>query len=118
MGDTIQRNLCHTFVLGAFSTITSSVFSELVIVIGSSGASLPQNVTLFETLRKMHDVRPFKLVFLLELLEDWDRWNTRRRLAENLNLVTGNGLVDFLESPPTIRTAWTCYSVWDILDLD
>ena len=110
MDGTIQRNRRHTFVLGAFSTITSSVFSELVIVIGSSGASLPQNVTLFETLRKMHDVRPFKLVFLLE---DWDRWNTRRRLAENLNLVTGNGLVDFLDSPPTIRRAQIYQAMWN-----
>ena len=86
-----------------------------MIIVGSSMAYLPQNVALFETLRKMHEVRPFKLVFVLEVS---DRWNTRRGLAEALNLVTEKGFVDFLESPPTIRTAQTCYSEWDILDFD
>jgi len=115
MDDSIQRNHRHTFVMEVFSTITSPVFSELVIIVGSSVAYLPQNEIFFETLRKMHEVRPFKLVFLLEVS---DRWNTRRGLAQALNLATGKGFVDFLDSPPTIRTAQAGYTEWDILDLD
>ena len=102
--------------MGVFSTITSPVFSELVVIIlGSSVAYLPQNVTLFVTLRRMHEVRPFKLVFLLEIP---DRWGTQRRLADALNLLTAKGSFDFLDSPPTTRAAQGRYSEWDILDLD
>jgi len=113
--DTIYPHRRPAFVTDVFSTITSPVFSELVIIIGNSVTYLPQNVRFFETLRKMHEVRPFKLVFLFEAP---DHWNTRRRLAEALRLVTTKGLVDFLNSPPAIRIAQSCYSEWDILDLD
>ena len=86
-----------------FSTITSSVFSELGIVIGGHAvAFLPQDLTLFETLRKMSEVRPFKLVFLPKNSEFYPG-EVRRELTESLNLVATKGLLDFLDSPPTIR---------------
>jgi len=90
-------------VLDVFSTITSPVFSELVIAhTGYAVASLPQEVTLFETLRKMNGVRPFKLVFLLEP-SDLYQENVRQELAGVLDSVNANGFLDFLDSPPTIR---------------
>jgi hypothetical protein len=49
-----------------FSTITSPVFSELIILVRASGVTrAPFDVTLFETLRTMNQARPFRLVFLL-----------------------------------------------------
>ena len=101
--------------MGVFSTITSPEFSELVIFIGSSVAYLAQNIKFFETLRRMHEVRPFKLVFLFKAS---DRWNTPQGVAKAVGLVIEKGLVDFLDSPPAIRTARSCYSEWGIVDLD
>ena len=50
-----------------YSTITSPVFSRLVIVLGGSGVSYPPSeVTLFEALRVMNEVGFFKLAFLFE----------------------------------------------------
>ena len=47
------------------STITSPVFSELVIAIEPYAATqLPSATKLFETLHTMNEVRSFKLVFL------------------------------------------------------
>ena len=110
----MRRNRRHAFVIRVFSTITSPVFSELVVIIGGPVAYLPHNATFFETLSRIHEVRPFKLVFLLEVS---DPWNTERGLEQALNLATAKGFVDFLDSPPTIRTAHARYSDWDILDL-
>lgn len=67
-------------------------------------AWLPQEVELFRTLRTMHKVKPFKLVFLLEV-PDLHRGEGQRELAGALASVTASGLLDFLYSPPTIRTA-------------
>jgi hypothetical protein len=87
-----------------FSTITSPVFSELVIIIKSDGvARLPLEVELFETLRTMNGVRPFKLVFLLAD-PDFSQEETRQELAGALDSVTARGLLDFLGSPPTFRS--------------
>jgi len=48
----------------------------------------------------MNELRPFDLVFLLEVL---DFRQAQRELLETLDLVTAKGLLDFLDSPPTIR---------------
>ena len=86
-----------------FSTIASPVFSELVIAhTGYAVTDLPQEITLFETLRKMNGVRPFKLVFLLEQSDSYQE-NVRRGLEGALDSVTANGFLDFLDSPPVIR---------------
>ena len=89
-----------------FSTITSPVFSEFIIVIGVDAvAHLPSEVKLFDTLRTMNRVRPFKLVFLL-MGPDWSLGEARRKLEGALDSVAARGLLKFLDSPPIIRTAW------------
>jgi len=106
-----------TAIMKAFSTIRSPVFSEIVIITaGYSVANLPQKITLFDTLRRMNKVRPFKLVLLLDPRDL--RGGARRKLVEALDLVTAIGFVDFLDSPPSIRIAENHYSEWDFLDFD
>ena len=83
-----------------FSTITSPAFSELVIALGRHATGLPCGVASFEALHTMNVVRPFKLVFLLEVSYPLA---ARRELEEALAAVTARGLLDFLDSPPTIR---------------
>ena len=97
-------------VLEVFSTITSPVFSELVIVLKDHAMTrLPQEVTLFETLRNMNGVRTFKSVFLFEgpyLVQEGGRWVTgepRRALKELVDSMAAKGFLDFLNSPATIR---------------
>jgi len=93
----------HTRVVEVFSTITSPVFSELAIVIsGYMVTYLPRDVTLFETLRKMNEVRPFKLVLTFDAMEIYQE-KLRRELKEALDSVVAKGFLDFLDSPPTIR---------------
>jgi len=84
-----------------FSTITSPVFSELVVVFAGRGMKyLPRNAIL-ATLRTMHEIRPFKLVFLLEVAGH--SREARRELTEALDSVTADNRLSFLDSPPTIR---------------
>ena len=86
-----------------FSTITSPVFSELVVILRDSDiAHLHCEVPMFEALRKMNEVKPFKLVFLLEVLDSL-QWRAQREMEEALDFLTTRGLVDFLDSPPVIR---------------
>ena len=68
---------------------------------------------MFETLRKMNEVRRFKLVFLVEAENALD---ARREITAALVSVTAKGLLDFLDSRPTIRTAHPRYYKWDFLD--
>ena len=58
----------------------------------------------------MHEVRPFQLVFLFEGSCSVDR-EGRQELAEleyllkeTVDSVVSKGFLDFLDSPPTIRT--------------
>ena len=79
------------------------MFSELFIVITIHGVFyLPPDVGVFETLRKMNELRPFKLVFLPEG-SGFSRGKARQGLADALDLVVSKGHLDFLASPPTIR---------------
>ena len=103
MSESSQADHTHTVVAKVFSTITSPVFFELVVVLtGVSVVYLPQDVMLFESLRTMNGLRPFKLVFLLETSE-FSQGEARRKLAEALDSVTAQGLLDFLNFPPVIR---------------
>lgn len=96
------------------STITSPVFSELIVVLtGRATAYLPQDITLFEALRMMSGARRFELVFLLEV-SDFSREEARRRLAEAVESVTAKGFLDFLDTPPTIRIARSRPQGWYI----
>jgi hypothetical protein len=111
----------HSTIMELFSTIISPVFSELVIVLrGSEIASLLSDVAFFRTLRRIHRVRPFKLVFLIEDFVPY-REEARQELVGALDWVTADGLFDFLESPPNAlissQTPWfftstaCCYSI-------
>jgi len=50
----------------------------------------------------MNVLKPFTLVFLLEV-SDFYQGKVQRELAEALDSVTAKGLLDFLDSPPTVR---------------
>lgn len=90
-----------------FSTVTSPVFSELVIVLEDDAMTyLSEQVVVFETLRMMNEVRPFKLTFLLEV-RDFNQVGVEWGLVEALNLVAPKGPLDFLDSPPAIRFGTT-----------
>jgi len=88
-----------------FSTITSSVFSELVIAVrGYETSDISSDVTFFEALRTMKEIRPFKLVFSFDTLAQITHGEKeQRRLAEVLDMVNAAGLLDFLDSPFIIR---------------
>ena len=66
-------------------------------------------VNLFNTLRSMSKVRPFKLVFLFEGLCFVQRGGRRvlveprAELEEVIDSVTAEGFLDFLDSPPTLQ---------------
>lgn len=90
-----------------FSTITSPVFSELVVVLEDDAMNYPsKQVMLFETLRMMNEVRPFKLTFLLDIW-DYRHEEARQGLAEVLALATPKGPLDFLNTPPAICSSTT-----------
>jgi len=83
--------------------ITSPSFSELVLDIREDDiVYLPSETGFFETLRKVNKFKPFKLVFLLEVPHP-SRAEARRKLVEALDWMMEEGLLDFLDSPPTIR---------------
>ena len=85
-----------------FSTITFPVFSELVVVLEiDTMACLSKAVTFFETLRVMNEVRPFRLVFLLEVSDFFQ--GARWELEKDLDLLAAKGSLNFLDSLPTIR---------------
>ena len=112
-----------------FSTITSPVFSELVIIIPDHLLTyLAQEVRFFETLRKMNEVRPFKLVFFLVDLDN-DQGGRKRRSAslplKSEELWRGwreamdseaarKSLPDFLDPPPTARIVQSRTFDWDL----
>ena len=87
-----------------FSTITSPVFSELIIVFVDHVAYFCQNTTFFNALHAMNEVRPFNSVFLFEV-SDPPRWRVLQGSAEALELMVATGTFDFLSSPPTVCIA-------------
>lgn len=102
--ETDFRPTQYTAVIEVFSKITSPVFSELGILIGIRDVVyLPSETQLFEALHAMDGVRPFKLVFLL-LAQDPPQEGARRMLSGVLDSVAAKGLLDFLDSPPTVRS--------------
>ena len=114
IGDWVGNPHHYATVMEMFSTITSLVFSELVITLtpADEPTRLPQEVTLFETLRKMNEVRPFKLVFLLKDV-GFHQEEVPRELVDNLALVIAQGLLDFLDTPPSVRIARSCRELFE-----
>ena len=107
------RNYHHTAVRKLLSTITSPVFFEVVVVFaGDLVSHLPLKTTLFEGLRKLDEVRPFKLVFLFEGSYH-GAGDARSVLERSLDPVIEEGLLDFLDSPPTIRIARSHRCEWN-----
>ena len=94
------------------------MFSGLVIVLGRDLCE--RELRLFQMLCRMNEVRSFKLTFLFEALDSyWEE--VRRRSARVLELITANGSLGFLDSPPTVRIArpalhditalnWDCFA--------
>jgi len=88
-------------VIGVFSTIASPLFSELVIALRHHETDLSHGITFLKALQRMNGVRPFKLVFLLEVS---DFQEERRELTKALDSVTARGLLDFLiPRPPSVE---------------
>jgi len=86
------------------------VFSELVIVIAGHAVNhLPQEATFFGTLRKMHKIRPFQLVFSVMGWSPYQKGLRRvealQKLKGTLDFVAEKGFLDFLDSPLTTRIA-------------
>ena len=92
----------NTFVRETFSTITSPVFSELVIILGYDPMpSLPPGILLGEGLRELNKIRPFEWVFLC-VDPHWDIRDPGEVLASSTVFGT-RGSLSFLGSPPTVR---------------
>ena len=85
-----------------FSTIKSPVFSELAFDLGDHDiARLPVDLAFFETLRELNGIRPIKLVFLLNAV-GFPPNSVLQEFGKVLGSVTARGLLDFLDSPPTV----------------
>ena len=88
-------DLRHTVLTQVFSTVTSPVFSELAIVVTSDAVmKLPWDAALFKTLRKMNEIRPFRLAFLPDA-SAFHREKLQRELWGALSLATAQGFLDF-----------------------
>jgi len=105
----------YEIAMEVFSTITSPVFSELVIVLEDDGiVGLSSDVGLFETLRKMNEVRPFTLVFLVKAEESYcRRTEVIERLEDAIILATVTGLLNFLDSQPIARITGLPTPEWE-----
>lgn len=79
------------------------MFSDVVIIIGDKDVpdvGLFKNV-LFGVLRGMYEVKSFRLVFCLEVL-DGDREETTRALKRRIGVEEVRGGLEFLPCPPDI----------------
>jgi len=98
----------HIFVEEVLSSITSPAFHELVIVIDDKRIPLLcWDTAFFGSLRMMYKTRSFKLAFLAEVEDQHQAGGmegVRQCLAEALGLVAAKGWLDFLDSPPAVRT--------------
>jgi len=83
-----------------FSTITSPVFSELVIVLEHDEiADLHSDIRLFETLNRMNEVRPFALVFLVIVgKEHYRQKGVLERLEDAISSAAAKGFIGSLDS--------------------
>lgn len=96
-----DRNHC-TIMTEIFAAISSPSFSELALGLRETEVEcFSVDVGLFGVLRKANVIRPFKLAFFLDA-QDLYPTEVQRRFMEALHSVTAKGLLDFLDSPPTI----------------
>ena len=92
-----------------FSTITSPVFTEIILVFQRPDLYRPFYIP-FEMFREMHSERKFRLVFSLEVAKKYREVGVqvmRRRMAGEM----GGPSLEFLGEPPTLRVSegnpWT-----------
>lgn len=79
------------------------MFSELVFVVWyDQFVHLLSDAMFFGTLRAMYEVRRFNLGLLVQVPHPTSR-ERRERFELALAAVTDKGLLDFLDSPPTVR---------------
>jgi len=85
------------------ATITSPVFSDVVIVLEDGAIDNPwfSRYRLFHAVRSVHEVKPFRLVFCLEVWEGSLEY-TVGRLKRYINAEAAEGGLDFLPRPPVI----------------
>ena len=96
------------------STITSPVFSEVILVFRYLDLNHPYPILfyplLFDALRHTYSKRRFRMVFCLEVVEK-DICAGMQMMRERLEWETIHGRLDFLASPPTLvvgeRNPWT-----------
>ena len=96
-------------IVQTFRTITSPAFSELVVIPPYNKLdSLLSSTAFVEALRTMSLIRPFKLIFSVELwYTPWlggpPSWEEQRAIETVVEKATAKGLLDFLSSPPTVQ---------------
>jgi len=90
-------------MMETFSSITSLVFSKLVMVVRHERFShLLSDTPSFDILHTMRKVRPFALVFFIHVFGHLSM-EGERTLDETLESAVSKGLFDFLDSPPIAR---------------
>ncbi|KAF9783267.1 hypothetical protein BJ322DRAFT_1110147 [Thelephora terrestris] len=82
------------------STITSPVFSEIVVIFPESGASCTWE-TLARVMHSLYEIRGFSVVFCLEGSET-SRAEGQRELTVETEKAVAAGLYDFLPHPPLV----------------
>lgn len=99
-------DLALIFLMDILSTITSPVFSDLVIIFEDKAARYVHLLyhTLFSMVRRMYEVRPFRLVFRLEI-RGGDHEETARMLKECIDAQVVRGELWFLPCPPVILSS-------------
>ena len=92
-----------SFLKDLMLTITSPVFSDVVIVLGDGAINDTWFFQhgLFHIVRSMHEVKSFRLVFCLEVWEGV-REHIARRLKRFIDAEAAEGGLDFLPCPPAI----------------
>jgi len=106
------------FLGDLFSTVTSPVFFDVVVILQVSIISDPNFLqsTLFRAVRDMCEVRPFRLVFWLGRSSQ-DREDDMERLKEMIGVQAAEGRLGPLPDPPGFvsyarpRKAWSVGSI-------
>jgi len=83
-----------------FSTITSPEFSEITLLFQYQDLIHPFYIP-FDVFREMHSKRKFRLVFCLEVLKIYTAVGLKV-VRQEMDRMFAQGIVDFLESPPTL----------------
>ena len=103
MGAIVRHAETTSFLRDLLPTITSPVFSDIVIVVQGRIIQNPRSFrhVLFKMMRDLYEVKPFRLVFCLEVW-DGDREDAIKRLKEYIDGEAAKGVLEFLPCPPLI----------------